>query len=293
MQWFKERILHRRDARTEAAVRQFEIDLAYFERAMSTWKRGKGNDEPPPEKPDPPKAARCIVSDTTVEALAPLFSTNPRGLLLSRDELAGWIGSFDKYSGKGGGDASQWLSMYNGGSIMVDRKSGTPPTIYVERASVSVVGGIQPGILNRDLGQEHRESGLAARLLLTWPPRTPKRWTEDDIDPAGVAKLARLVDRLYELQPTFNEDGEPSPTEVMLAPGAKEAWKKFYNRHAKEQAELGGDLAAAWSKLEEYPARLALVIHCTRWAARDSEPHTRRAWPCCSTRESPNACALH
>ena len=31
------------------------------------------------------------------------------------------------------------------------------------------------------------------------------------------------------------------------------------------------DLAAAWSKLEEYAARLTLVIHSARWAAEDPD----------------------
>lgn len=91
---------------------------------MSKAKRDRKDNGPPPEKPEPPQAVRYVVSDTTVEALAPLLQENPRGLLLARDELAGWIGSFDRYSGgKGGADAAHWLSMHNGESILVDRKA--------------------------------------------------------------------------------------------------------------------------------------------------------------------------
>jgi hypothetical protein len=50
---------------------------------------------------------------------------------------------------------------------------------------------------------------------------------------------------------------------------AKDAWKAYYNAHAQEQADLEGELSAAWSKLEEYAARLALVLHFVRWAAGD------------------------
>ena len=50
--------------------------------------------------------------------------------------------------------------------------------------------------MHRALGIEHRESGLAARLLLTCPPRKAKRWTEADIDPATEAAIAGLLDRL-------------------------------------------------------------------------------------------------
>ena len=123
--------------------------------------------------------------------------------------------------------------------------------------------------MRRALGTEHRESGLAARLLFTCPPRKVKRWTEADIDPAAEAEIARLIDRLYELQPTIGDDGEPRPVVVGLTPDAKTAWKAYYNNHAQEHVDLVGELSAAWSKLEEYAARLALVIHFIRWAAND------------------------
>jgi hypothetical protein len=211
------------------------------------------------------------VSDTTVEALAPILLANSRGLLLARDELAGWIRSFDRYAGKGkaGADSATWLSMFNAESIIVDRKTGIPRTIHVPQAAVCVSGGIQPDILRRALGIEHRESGLAARLLLTCPPRRAKRWTEADIDPSAEAELARLFDRLFELQPTQADDGEARPVLVRLTQEAKAAWIAYYNSHADEQVNLAGDMAAAWSKLEEYAARIALVIHFTRWAAND------------------------
>ncbi len=252
-------------------IKQYEADLARWEKQMAAWKRAKDAGSDPPEKPDAPQAERFIVSDTTVEALAPILLANPRGLLLARDELAGWIGSFDRYAGKGkaGADSANWLSMFNAESIIVDRKTGIPRTIHVPRAAVCVSGGIQPAILQRALGLEHRESGLAARLLLTCPPRKAKRWTEADIDPSAEAELVRLFDRLYELQPTAGDDGEPRSVLVRLSADAKSAWKAYYNGHAVEQADLTGDMAAAWSKLEEYAARLALVVHFTRWATGD------------------------
>jgi len=250
-------------------MKQYKADLACWERNMTAWKR-KGSGLPPAE-PEEPRAERFIVSDTTVEAIGPILLDNPRGLLLARDELAGWIGSFDRYAGKGkaGADSANWLSMFNAESVFIDRKTGTPRTIHVPQAAVCVSGGIQPAILQRALGLEHRQSGLAARLLLAYPPRKPKRWTEAGIDPSAEAELARLFDRLYELQPTTDDDGELRPMLVQLAPEAKKVWIDFYDEHAAELADLTGDMASAWAKLEEYAARLALVIHYIRWAADD------------------------
>ncbi len=252
------------------AMKQYEAELAIWEKCHLAWKRAKSTDEPP-AKPEPPLCVRNIVGDTTVEALAPILAANPRGLLVYRDEFSGWLGSFDRYAGKGkaSGDSSNWLSMHTGESITVDRKTGTPRTIHVPQAAVCITGGIQPGILQRAMGAEHRESGLLARLLLAYPPRITKRWTEDQIDAESEADLVRLFDRLYELQPVVNDDGETRPGLVRLSAGAHAIWTAYYDAHAKEQADLSGDLSAAWSKLEEYAARLALVIHFTRWAAND------------------------
>lgn len=250
------------------AMRKYEADRARYDKEMTEWKRGKRKDAggDPPEEPEPPQAERCVVSDTTVEALVPILLANPRGLLLARDELAGWIGSFDRYA-NGKGDAAHWLSMNSGENITVDRKTANPRTIFVPQAAVSICGGIQPAILQRALGTEHRESGLAARFLLAYPPRRPRQWTEADIDPAIEERVAQVVDRLFELQPAVGNEGEPRPVLVGLTPAAKGVWIDYYNAHAQEQADLAGDLASAWSKLEEAAARLALVVHYVRWAS--------------------------
>lgn len=257
----------------QAACEQYERDMVDYEAKLVAWKRqvagAADNAGDQPEKPRPPQAERYLVSDTTVEALAPILMVNPRGLLLACDELSGWIGSFDRYvGGKGGADAAHWLSMHNGESITVDRKSGTPRTIYVPSAAVSITGGVQPGILNRALGYEHRESGLLARLLLAMPPRRAKRWTDATIPEALRARVAAVIERLYEMEP-HQDDGDPCPRALHLTAQGKAAWVTFYNAHAEEHAELTGELSAAWSKLEGYAARLAMVVHCARVAAND------------------------
>src|SRR5262249_55533718 len=121
----------------DEAMREHEADLARWEKEQAAWKRTDGDGGEPPRKPPPPPAERYVVSDTTVEALAPILLENPRGLLLARDELAGWIGSFDRYAGRGkaGTDAANWLSMFNAESLIVDRKTGVPRTIHVPHAA--------------------------------------------------------------------------------------------------------------------------------------------------------------
>ena len=258
----------------EEAMRQHDGLMQVYEASRKAWqgqihKRKDGEPpEPPPEKPEPPHAERCIASSTTMEALAPILLRNPRGVLVAQDELNGWLGSFDRYAGGKGSDAAHWLSMYSADTIIVDRKTGIPPTIYVPHAAVSIIGGIQPSTLHRALGREHRENGLAARLLLTFPPRYPKRWTEAEIGEDVEDRIGAMLDSLFDLLPTENDEGEPLPVLIRLTPEAKAVWLDYYRAHNEEQVELFGDLAAAWSKLEEYAARLALVCYLAREAGR-------------------------
>jgi hypothetical protein len=185
-----------------------------------------------------------------------------------RDELAGWF-NFDRYAGgKGGGDVAKWLEMFGGRPMVVDRKTGG--TLYVRRAAVSLTGSIQPKTLRRALGEEHRDNGLAARLLFAEPPRKVLRWTEAEVNANTEAAVAMVFDRLFGLTMEAADAGDVRPRLVTLTDDARRAWVTFYNEHAGEQVNLSGDEAAAWSKLEGYAARLALVVHLTRWAAGDT-----------------------
>lgn len=248
---------------------QYEDDLAQYERALLQWKRSAHSNEPPPTRPVRTAPERYWCADTTVEALAPLLVRQPRGLLLVRDELSGWLGGLDRYAKNRGGDAAAWLEMYGGRELLVDRK-GDQQALFVPRAAVSVTGGIQPATLRRGLGQEHLENGLAARLLLAWPPRRGRAWNQQGLPEDRLREVALIFHGLYALELEYDEQGAPLPRRLTLDPAAEDAWAKFYNRHAAEQRELEGELAAAWSKLEGACARLALVIQLARDASRST-----------------------
>jgi hypothetical protein len=258
-------------ARTHAdLLKRYATEMDRYARDRAHWLKKKGDGEPP-AKPERPALPRHLVSDTTVEALAVLLQENPRGLLLARDELSGWLRSFDAYrSGNRGGDVARWLEMHRAGLLIVDRKTGEPRTIRVPRAAVSIAGTIQPDALRRSLGAEHFEDGLAARFLLTMPPPPSRRWTEAEVSASAVAAVERVFDGLLDLRADVDPDGEPVPRDLALSAEAKAAWVAFVNAHGSEGEGLTGATAAAWSKAEGCAARLALVVHLARWAAADA-----------------------
>ncbi|MGZ0168181.1 MAG: DUF3987 domain-containing protein, partial [Planctomycetales bacterium] len=237
-----------------------------YSQEHSSWKKEeKGS--PEPQEPERPELERYTVVDTTVEGLVPLLQANPRGLLLSRDELSGWVSSFDRYAkGGGGADASHWLSMFDGTSLRIDRKTGEPRTIFVPTAAINICGGIQPAVLRTSFGSEHRENGLLYRFLVAWPPHNARRWSEREISSTTVHAVADSLARLYGLDFEMDSFQQPTPGILTLAPDAKQSFIQFVNEHGEEQQGLPDDLASTWSKLESYAARLAMVLHFAAWA---------------------------
>ncbi len=254
-----------------AAFEQHQEAMRAYERAKLKYERDRGQKGPGQQMcPEEPRPERMLCSDATVEALALLLAYNPRGFLLARDELSGWLGSFDAYKSARGADAAAWLEMHHAGTVIVDRKTGDRKTIHVPRAAVSITGNIQPATLERALGREHFDSGLAARLLMAKPPLTLRVWTDESVSDQTKESVEAVFEALYELGFGADEDGRPVPIDLELTPEAKAVWIKFFNEHGQEQAALSGDLSAAWSKLEGYAARFALIVHLVREATRDS-----------------------
>jgi len=261
---------HRLLKEHQETLREWTEEMRRLELEAGDRKRNpsrSGGPAEPPEAPPRPVCPRTVIEDCTTEALSVLLQENPRGLLTLRGELSGWF-SFGQYKNGGGGDdVARWLQMFDGDPLVVDRKSSG--TTYVPCAAVSIAGGIQPTILERSIGQKHRDNGLLARLLLAHPPRRAKRWTEAEVSPATEAAVMRLFDRLYELEGEVDEHGDPVPRLLGIGSRAKAAWIAFVDEHGQAQLSLAGDEAAAWSKLEGYAARFALIVHLVRAAMSD------------------------
>jgi hypothetical protein len=253
------------------AMRQYETDRLEYERLLAEWKRKKGGGDPP-AKPAESVCQRYIVSDTTIEALAAILAANPRGVLLYRDELAGWLSSFARYkSASQATDLPAWLSIHSTGPVRVDRKTGAVKTLYVPRSFVAITGSIQPRALRRALGPEFFDCGLPARMLLAMPPRRPRQWRDSSVPDALARAMGDVFTALWQLNHATDEEGNLVPVDVPFDKEAAGAFRQFVNEHGREQyEETSGDLASLWSKLEATAARFALIFHLTRWAAGDS-----------------------
>lgn len=247
----------------------YEIEFAQYEKEFSQWKRKK-SDEQPPWKPEEPKCTRFITSDCTIEALASLLAEQFDGLLVFRDELSGWFNGIAEYKGGKGSDLGHWLACWSSKPLIVDRKTGTTKHINVPRASVNLVGGIQPGIMRSVIGREHLQDGLCARLLFAMPDSKPVVWSEAIVAPENEVAVYEVFKRLLELESALDAQNFAEPYPLDLTAEAKAVWIDYYNRHQQEMDEFDDDLRAAWSKLEAYTTRFALIFQLCTWAAGEA-----------------------
>jgi hypothetical protein len=127
-----------------------------------------------------------------------------------------WLGSYDQYRAGRGGDVSHWLSCYNAKPVLIDRKTSTRKTIFIERSAVSITGGIQPRILARMLGEQHFENGLAARFGFGMPPKRAKIWSNASISESASQELEFIYDALLALDFGSGWDGKQVPIDLPL-----------------------------------------------------------------------------
>lgn len=256
----------------DADDERYESELAEYQAAKKQHAKHKEGDAP--RVPTAPVPERFIVKDTTLAALVEILRDNPRGLLVAVDELAGWFGSFNKHD-NGGGDAQHWLSIYSGESISVDRKGernsrNIMRPIKVYRPFVSITGAIQPGLWRTTLGPEHQASGMAARFMMAMPPRRGKVWSDAEVSQTTRSRYAALVQSLVTLDADVTETGRYKPKFIGMGRAAKKRFQEFFDRHNVDHLNRNDALAAASSKIEEIPARLALLIHCVRFSNGDT-----------------------
>ncbi len=242
---------------------EFQRDLALYEASL---RKGDTSSE---KAPDPPRLERCIVGDVTIQRLAEILHDTPRGTLCAVDELSGWFQNLTRYA-SGGSDLPLWLSTHSGAPLQIDRKGGVR-SIFIKKALVSIVGGIQPGILKRHLTKELAESGATARFLFLAPPKWQKVWRDSGIDPKPKALWSRLVGNLLELEGMAGAEGCGSPGVIHLDPKARDLWVEFFESNAVAQASATGVWASFLAKMEAQVARLALILAVVDRASKNRE----------------------
>jgi uncharacterized protein DUF3987 len=254
----------------DLAVLVYEVELADWKtkrRKKADSQQPEGTEHPPPAKPEAPTMTQLLTVDATVEALASVLHTNPRGVLMERDELTGWVLSMNQYKGGKGSDRQMWLSFWNGASVVINRK-GRPDPLVLSRPFICVTGGLTPDCLDDLVAVRGREDGFLPRILLAYPDPVPLSYTHATVASATQHDYQKLIERLLALG---REDPGRVTVSTFTAQG-RAALITFLNElYARRNSiECPVSLQHTIAKLEAYTGRLALVLQLCRQVVGES-----------------------
>ena len=245
-------------AQNKQRIRDYEAAVLKYETELREWKSDPTGD--PPEKLEPPMQPRLLTTDSTLEAIGRLLHDSPRGLIMKSEELSQWldIGRYKQTSS----DAAGWCQCFDGRMLIVDRIGRNRLTI--PRAAVSVVGGIQPEVFRQFAGNVFTlEGGMLPRMLFVAPPFLPQRWEKAGVTEAARHAWATLIKGVLALEMADGPKG-PEPKVLELTPQAESIFGGWFNKLS--DAIHKDDALRPWlSKLRGITARIALVLHLTRW----------------------------
>lgn len=131
-----------------------------WKQELKDWERIENNHDPKPVW------EKYLISDFTIEALERILSACPNGVGLYTDELSAWIDNANKYSTGQSNSLSKWLSLYDSGRIMIDRKTQDPTMI--EKACIPIIGTSQPSVII-DYFKHMSGNGFFDRFLFAFP----------------------------------------------------------------------------------------------------------------------------
>ena len=114
-------------------------------------------------RPERLRQRRLVCQDITIEKVTEVLEDNPRGVLVSRDELGAWLSSFCRYKGQEGGtDLPNWLEIHrrDGRPLEDDRKTGDRPTVVDATPPSPSPAAFSLGALAHALTAEFIDAGL-------------------------------------------------------------------------------------------------------------------------------------
>ena len=237
-------------------IKALDASMLYAgNKAMMDWQEGGGTKSGQPM----PQCPRLRVEDITMEAAQEVCRHSPEGILCLQDELSGWFGGIEKYSGGKGSakDRSFWLTAFGGGQYAVNRVGRG--SYIIDNLSVTILGGVQPDPIRR-IVSEATDDGLIQRFfpIVLQPASVGKDEEVGDI----AYEYDAMIERLHELHAPENVTGKMA---LQFDDGARRIRSELERKHHQQVTSTEGfnkKMAAHIGKFDGLFPRLCIIWHC-------------------------------
>jgi len=210
-----------------------------------------------------PIKSQFIANDITIEALVELHQENKNSIGVFKDELAGWFKDMNKY--REGSDLEFWLSTWSGKAISLNRK--TSKSSFVDKPLISVLGGIQPSILNSFYTDDNKDNGFVDRMLLSYPELNIDKWNDKEMNYDTIQWYNDAIISFYETIKhkviEFDADGDILPKTATIPKESKKEWIRVFNEYTSIQNSDDENeyMKSMLPKQKSYLPRFALLIN--------------------------------
>ncbi len=197
-----------------------------------------------------PTKKKLYSTDPTFEALINMHKQNPNGMILMPDEFKSFILNLIGYSGAS--KQSQFLSIWDGAPISLDRKEAESSSLSMP--CVSIVGSIQDDVIASFKAKDIKD-GFFERILFAIPLKMEKKYIKrtnpnDYLIEQFHSKMKDFLDAIAQTNCT---------KELALSDMADELFINEVNKHVKP-SNKDDMISGILSKLDRYILRFALVL---------------------------------
>ncbi len=153
----------------EVQSREYKSYRDALERWQAQCVGVKGSERKDLELDKPQRPLTRISNKGTMEGVLGVLEGNGKvsgssHLICHKDELSSLWGDMNAYRGGLGSDMETYLSLFNGGDVYIHNKGSET---FIEDASLTIIGGIQPQVFKGALGEQGKSNGLIERILFS------------------------------------------------------------------------------------------------------------------------------
>ncbi len=207
------------------------------------------------------------LQDATLEALTGVLTRNPRGVLIERDELTGWLRALDKQGHEQ--DRAFFLEAFSGTKRNDQIERIGRGTLIMPHNVVSIVGTIQPHPLTRLIraaASGAQADGFIARFqMMVYPDAPPEyrhvdRWPDKDAKNRAFG-IFEALDKLTPENAGAQLDDDDETHFLRFDGAAQEVFDDWITEHENRLRSMSGLIEQHLAKYRSLMPSLALLFH--------------------------------
>jgi len=206
-----------------------------------------------------PILSKCLLTNFTPEVLNKRLAENIRGCTVVSDEMATFFEGMNQYSK--GDQIGVYLSFWSNQPTTIDR-IGNPIPLFITNPYLSIIGGLQPRMLNSAFPIQKLNNGFFQRFLFAFPESNLKQPINDtENDEAIYNKYKDFIQNYINTSSVYEVDGKIESKVLNWTPEAKTFFYTWQSENCdlvnEYQNSIKGEIA---SKYDNHFIRLSLLL---------------------------------